>query len=324
MKRILFLLFVIASLYSKDLKSQAYTIQNYDVNVSINKDGSIDINEIIDLTFEEERRGIKRDVPKKIEINGIKKRTHLSNVSVKDKEYKVLSEGNDNIIRIGNKDKFLTGPQRYELSYTVSNTLIFEEDHIAFQYNVINGWDTTIDHVSYTIELPEEIDIRYNNYVVVTGQTGGNERNASITRDGVNIFGESVKPLSPEENITVAIKLPVDYIAKPPPPVPLYKKDKTWLIPLAFIAWFIGFFRRRSKIEIGEISDVHFPPDGFSPAEVGAYYDNKVNTQDIISLLPYWANKGIIKILGSEDPEMNDDLFFSKIKELPHNTPEYE
>ncbi|MBT8189667.1 MAG: DUF2207 domain-containing protein, partial [Bacteroidia bacterium] len=109
-----------------------------------------------------------------------------------------------------------------------------------------------------------------------------------------------------------------------PPPVPLYKKDKTWLIPLAFIAWFISFFRRRSKIEIGEISDVHFPPDGFSPAEVGAYYDNKVNTQDIISLLPYWANKGIIKILGSEDPEMNDDLFFSKIKELPHNTPEYE
>lgn len=324
MKKHLLLFSILCFLIHINISAQGYTIQDYEVNIAIRQDGSLDISETIDLTFNEQRRGIKRDVPKKIEVNDKMIRIPLSNVKVTDWEYKIISEGNNNVIRIGQVDKYLTGEQSYELSYTVANTLLYEEDHIAFQYNIISGWDTSIDHVSYNIELPSELDIRYNNYQVITGETNANERNASIKKDGNKIFGESLNPLSPGENITVAIKLPVGYIDRPPPPVPFYQKDKFWFIPAVFLAWFINFFRRKSRNELGDIYEVHFPPDGFSPAEVGAYYDNKVNTQDIISLLPYWANYGIIKIMGSEDPEMDDNLYFKKLKELPDNTPEYE
>ncbi len=306
------------------VQSQAYIIKNYDVDIKISQNGYFDIEETIAVFFNEERRGIMRDIPKKISVNGEEISVKLSYVEVEGHEHTMLSEGNNRVIRIGEADTYLTGDQIYNIKYRITGAFIFEEDHTAFQYNVIHNWDAPVMKVQFKIELPTDLDIRYNNYQVITGGNGENERNASIEKNGRTIFGQSKSAMEPYENITVAIKLPVDYIEKPIPPTPIYKKDKIWVLPVACIIWFIGFFRNKSKSDLGIIEDKYFPPDNFSPAEVDAYYDNKVNTEDLISLLPYWADMGYIKMMSSSAGAPENELFFKKLKDLDPSVPEYQ
>ena len=306
------------------ISAQGFTIKSFDVNLDIQEDCTVHVTEVIDVNFYEERRGIFRKVPRKIEVNGQSRKVKLSNLEVENYNVKLITEGNDNVIRIGDKDTYITGDHRYVIHYTVSDICIYEEDHIAFQYNIIHETETTIDTVTYRIKLPSDVDIRYNNYIVMTGEANENERKATINKKGSLIYGNSMEQLDAKEFITVAVKLPSDYMVPPPPPLPLYQKDKFWLAPAAFLAWLIGFFRRKSKTHIEDIGEQFFPPEGFSPAEVGSYYDNEVNTEDIISLLPYWANLGYIRILGREDLSSDSELFFQKLEDLPEDAPEFE
>ncbi|NNE25563.1 MAG: DUF2207 domain-containing protein [Saprospiraceae bacterium] len=306
------------------LSAQGYTITSYDVDLKLQQDCSVHVTEVIKVNFTEERRGIQRPISKNIDVNGERRRVKVSNLHVENYNSTLVKSGNDNVIRIGDKDVFITGDHIYTIDYTLSDICIYEEDHTAFQYNVIGDWDTSIDTVTYRLQLPSEIELRYNNYIVMTGEKNENERNATINKSASLIYGNSLAPLGANEFITIAVKLPVDYIVQAPPPPPIYKKDKFWVLPALFMTWLIGFFRRKSNTHVEDIGEQFFPPEGFSPAEVGSYYDNEVNTEDIISLLPYWANLGYIKILGREDLSSDAELFFQKIKPLPADAPEFE
>lgn len=317
------ILIFLFTIFVSFLNGQAYTITSYNSNVSINRDGSADIHELIEVNFNEERRGIIREIPSKVKIGGKSKSIRISDVHVVDYNYKVYSEGNNKYIRIGDEDIYLTGSKTYELSYKVKGFFIFEDDHTSFQYNVLSNWDCPVEKLNYSIELPEDIDIRYNNYYVVTGQDGANQRNASIQKDGMIINGASYNPLKPFENVSVFIKLPLESIDRPIPPVPIFKRDKTWIAPFAFLLWFLSYFRRKSTLPQMDLSERYFPPENFSPAEVGAYYDNKVNIEDLIALLPYWGNQGYVQVLGTEGTD-DPVLYFKKIKDLPSNAPEYQ
>ena len=53
-------IFLIASV---SLFSQGYFIKNYDVEMQLNEDGSLDVTENIKVNFDEQRQGIIRDIP---------------------------------------------------------------------------------------------------------------------------------------------------------------------------------------------------------------------------------------------------------------------
>jgi len=308
------------TLFPSIILSQAYVINDYVVNVKISRDGHFDVNEKITVTFYEERRGIFRNIPRKIKVDGESIKVKLSNVSVENNEYKLLAEGNDHVIRIGNKDKYISGQHVYDIGYRIDNAFLFAEDHTAFQYNIINDWDATIEKLSYTVELPDNLPLSTSEYRIMTGDRGESEQHVSIAKASRKLSGKSLTVLRPQENVTVAIKLPYNYITRPAPPVPLYKRDRLWFVPVGVIMLFISLFRRQRQTDENiTITDEYFPPSEFSPAMVGAYYDNEINTEDIISLLPYWADLGYIKIIKGEDI-----LFFKRLKSLEPDKPEYQ
>jgi len=316
--------FILSLLFIATLSAQAYVINDYNIKINLSQDGYFDVNEVISVTFNEDRRGIMRDIPKTFKTDGKTQKIELSNVIVKSYESTVLSEGNDYIIRIGNKDTYINGSHTYKITYRIHNAYLYEADHTAFQYNLINGWDTTVENLSYSIILPEFVDLSSDDYLIMTGLSGETKKHVSIKKAGNAIIGRSLLPIKPEENVTIAIKLPVGYINKPPAPIPYYKKDKLWFLPLGFLFLFINFFRRSRKSTMNIDSDAtipeeHFPPSEFSPAMVGAYYDNKVNTEDVISLLPYWAEQGYLQIIKD-----TDELYFKKLNSLPRDVPEYQ
>ena len=322
--KILSTLLIIILCSSSAIWSQGYVINDYIITVELSKDGYFDVNEIITVTFNEKRRGIKRNIPKKIMAEGQVQKISLTNVDVKNYEYSLIREGNDKVIRIGNKDTYISGSHTYDISYRVSNAFIYADDHVAFQYNLISDWDTSIDKMSYTIILPDYVDLSEEDYVMMTGDSGEFNRHVSMDKVGNKITGRSLLKLDPKKNATIAIKFPKTYINKPPAPVPFYKKDKLWFLPLGFLFLIINFFRksRQHNVDINSgasVQEEHFPPSEFSPAMVGAYYDYKVNTEDVIALLPYWAEKGYLKIMKGDE-----ELYFKKLRNLDSDAPEYQ
>ena len=307
------------------INAQGYLINTYNVDVLINQEGYITVQERIVVDFREERRGIFRDVPRKVNINGKDISIKLSDVNVKGHPYTVLNENGNYRIRIGDPDVYLTGKQSYDLSYKVENPFVFEKNHTEFIYNIVADWNTTIDKVKYSITTPTDLDMPFNDYKIYTGLDGQDERNASIKKQGMIFYGETFRPLQKEENVTVAIKLPVDYIKRPEPPVSIFKKDYGWFAPLGLIVLLFNFFFK-SRQEFGHdiTGRVMYPPEGLSPAEVGAYHDNRVNVEDIISLIPYWAEKGKIKVMSNEMHGNDKDLYFKRLEDLEPDAPEYQ
>ena len=318
-----YLLIMVFFFFCFSAKAQAFKINNYSIDLIINQSGQCEIHEIIDVHFNEERRGIFRNIPRSAIFNGEERKVKLSNVNVKDHKFSKYTEGNNNVIRIGQKDKYIIGDQRYDISYTLGNAFVFEENHIEFIYDLITEWDTEIEKMQYTIHLPTDLNMAFNDYKIITGMSGEDERNATIQKQGNIITGSTMRPLAANENVTLALKLPKGYISEPVPEPSILQKDKLWLLPGALIFMMFGMFNRsRKEFAVESRGIEQYPPEGFSPAEVGAYHDYKVNTEDLISLLPYWADKRIIQIMASEIG--SKELFFKKISDINDDAPEYQ
>lgn len=321
-------LILVISTFNTSLNGQNFIIKNYDVELRLTQSGDFDIHEKMDVEFLKKSRGIQRHVPKKIKHNGKVKKLALSSVNVNGDNFTIKDQSGNRIIRIGDKNTFIKGPKSYDFSYRLSNGLLFEENHVEFLYNVITEWDVPIEKVTYKVILHDTLSLAFNDFKVITGRNDEDKRYASIEKDGQVLFGESLKPLEPNENITVAIKLPIGFLDTPAIPVqsnPVYMQDKLWAIPLAALGAFIAFFMRSRKDENdNDVSDRYFPPIGFSPAEVGTYYDGIVHTEDIVSLIPYWAQQGYISITNNNMEGKENDIYFRKIKDLSKSAPEYQ
>jgi uncharacterized membrane protein YgcG len=323
MKNIFTLLYILLALSSTTI-AQGYIINNYVITCELSNDNYFDINEVITVTFNEERRGIIRDIPMKINVEGKNQKIGLSNVIVKGYNHKVLREGNLSKIRIGNADEYITGEHTYNISYRVKNAYIYADDHIAFQYNLISDWDTSIEKMKYKIIFPDDLDIDDDDFRIMTGDLGETNRHTTIRKTGNQLVGQAMTKINERQNVTIAVRLPADYMDIPTELLPLHKRDKWWLAPIGLLLLLINFFRGKRKINpqlssVVAIEDEHFPPSEFSPAMVGAYYDYKVNTEDIIALLPYWAEKSYIKIMSGDG-----DLYFKKLIPLDEDSPEYQ
>ncbi len=117
------LLLVIACIHYT--KAQEYfTISKYDVAVKVNKDASLDIDEIIHVHFTEKRHGIYRFIPYKYRLQSLPEgtgkanrqlsskeyaRTIIEDINVEGWNYQVNNDGDYKAIKIGKADKYVEG-----------------------------------------------------------------------------------------------------------------------------------------------------------------------------------------------------------------------
>ncbi|MEM9544975.1 MAG: DUF2207 domain-containing protein, partial [Bacteroidota bacterium] len=116
MKRLLTLIFAFVSLF---LHAQDFTVTNFDINLTINADGSYDVIEIVDVNFSKKKRGIIRDIKNLFASNGKKYSLDIVNVQVQNHKYKVTNRKENVKIRIGDPDVYITGNQQYTISYKI-------------------------------------------------------------------------------------------------------------------------------------------------------------------------------------------------------------
>lgn len=230
MKKQAALLFFILSIVYSSWAQDYFSIALYKVNVRINKDATLDIDETIDIHFTQERHGIVRRIPIRFAVQqlpsevdkllwemepGTFLNTTISMVDVSKREFLVRTEGDFKVVRIGSANKFVNGDQQYKIHYRVLNAIMFFENHAELCLNIIgDGWPTTIDKVSYRVELPDSLP-GIPDYFVSTGLTGSTTKSTIGMWQGTNVlYGSTPQKLSAKEGVTVGIKFPKEFLTK--------------------------------------------------------------------------------------------------------------
>lgn len=323
---ILTILLFSLSLWADD----GFVIRSYHVEVLLQEDGVIKVIEDIQVDFNERRRGIFRTIPTVYDSNGNDQyQVDIEDIEVSNWNYKVSTKRNEKEIRIGDADRYLTGVHNYRITYRVYGAIARYEDSDEFYWNIIGPeWEAPIGAASYEVRFPYGWNSKIKNFNATVGSRGSLTTLPDELTDNLIQSTNSIS-LKPREGISVAFEIPKGLL---PEELRAHqntseetisaKEPNKWLslIPAGLAALLFGQWRKRGKRqpELTHVDDQYYPPDGMSPAQVGTFYDYKVNRRDIISLLPYWGERGYIKMR-----QINEDVYFEKLKQLDADEPAY-
>lgn len=327
MNRLFFLLAGLL-LLAAPARAEYFTIENYRVDIRVDQSGEFLVEETIDVNFSAERHGLFRKMPYRYKVDGKTHKIKYRNVQVegwpveKEWDFEFLT------LRIGDADKYVYGPQRYVIRYKVKEAWLFMEEHTEFYWNVVGPqWEVPIKKVEYRIEFANSPSLVEGDYYVYTGGYGQQGTDATIHYRGGAIGGQSQRELGPGEGLTVAVKLPYDYVHRPTETELFLKQYGLLGLPLALIAVLFGIWYKHGKDEEGTLVVQYYPPADFPPAEAGGFIDDKIDNRDLICMIPYWGSQGYLEMTEKQEKMLvftKKDYEFKKLNNLPGTRPQYE
>ncbi|MBR1890115.1 MAG: DUF2207 domain-containing protein, partial [Clostridia bacterium] len=308
-----------------------YSVGAYDINISINEDGSYDITEEITATFTELSHGLVRYLPKtqtvkyyniKNKLVSRNRRNAIYNFRVFDGYPTVANTSYSNgykVFYFGDEDHEFTGTQVYKFSYTLDPGDDRDSSMDMFYYNVVGtGWNTTIDHITFNIEFLEDVsldDVKF--YVGKYGDNTEDSGRISLSVSGNTISG-TCSHLAPYEAITSFKSYKNGYFD--------YSSHRHVVFDCMLIVFFaaivgaiiIVYFKKRETQPIVDVVEFK-APDGLTPTEAGCLIDGKVSGKDLSALIVYWASRGNVIIA-----DKGGVITVVKDKDLPDDAKEHE
>lgn len=298
-------------------EDNGYEITAYDVNIDVNKDGSFDIKEKIDVHFNAgDSHGIYRWLPliqnstyRNAKGKLVKKnfRAKVSNVvydhyASSENTYMVdrYSDSGTYFMQMGSNFYVDAGSDRtYAFSYTYDYENDRDKSMDMLYYNIVGtGWDTKISNLTFSIKFPKELPsdgVEF--YVGKYGESATNSDRVEFTFDGRTISGR-VEHLDYAEAVTVFKAIEQGYFNYPNSH--FYDAGILVLAVFVLLLALILFLRKRKKQPIVEVVEFK-APEGITPAEAGLINDGKLTGDDLSSLIVYWASKGFVRLKQEEN-----------------------
>lgn len=308
MKKIIYFLFLILSLNS--YAGDFYT-DNYEITAEIRKDNTIHYEENIDVDFFDYSHGIYRIIPiagrlyykingKTIDDYRFSSINHIkSNYPYAQKIIRT-GDGNYELIRLGNPEKYVVGKKNYKLTYdyTIYSGLTTKYDYDLIYLSLLPlDWKSNIENFNAKIILPKKIDV--NKLKLYMGEYG-NSKNKIDLADIQNLpngkmeIQINLKNLSRRNGLTLFAHLPKGYFEN------THTRNTYIYFLLGFggilailscVLWF-KFGRDPKIIETPEF----YPPDGIDPVYLSYIVNSSIPLKDMSSLFIYMANKKYIKL----------------------------
>jgi uncharacterized membrane protein YgcG len=201
-------------------QDEEWVIRSFDAALAVDPSGSLTVTEDIRVDFGAlERHGIFRDIPLRYRYDSERVRvTPISNITVDDGSspvpHSTSREGNYLRLRIGDPDVFVSGEQRYRVSYNVEGTLNPFGDRDELYWNVTgNGWPVPIERASATVELP---DGALQSVACYQGVVGSTDECSTSTSGRITTFA-STTALAAESGMTLVMGTNKGAIAVDPP-----------------------------------------------------------------------------------------------------------
>lgn len=315
--------------------AQDFTINDFDVFISVNKDSSITVKETITVEFHRPRHGIYRDIPYLyIDSTGRTLKTPTAILSVTDGSgtnvpYRVIRQGNVIRVRIGDAKRYVSDTQKYEIFYKVENAILFFDDHDELYWNVTgNEWNAAIKRARCMVSLIGAMT-KEHWATCYTGRKGSGE-SACRNIPGENFIEFITKaPLQAGEGLTVAYGWDKG-IVSPPSSLKNFiwfmnlKQNWVFIIPIfSFVFMLFIWLRAGRDPRVRETVIVMFGPPEYdkarlTPAEVGALVDETLDPRDITATIIGLSVKGYIRIEETKEEGLifdKKDYYLKKVKE---------
>jgi len=264
-------------------------IAAYRSEIQLSREGDVTVTEIITVNAEGKdiRRGIFRDFPLyMVDAKGKRQKVGFEVLTVTrdGRPENWRTEGVSGGVRIylGSPETQLDrGLHTYELTYRTDRQIRYQESFDEFYWNVTgNGWMFRIDQASAVVQLPP--GVKALNTTFFTGAEGATGKDARRTGSDTAPGFVTVRPLSPNEGLTIAIAMPKGSIM---PPSDAQQRGWFWRDNINYIiggtgllvvaAYYFWFWRRVGRDPPrGVVVPRWHPPEGLSPALVN-YVDNK-------------------------------------------------
>jgi len=308
------LLFVAAA--APAFAARSLVIQEFDADILVNPDATIDVTETIRPQFTGSWNGLYRTIPVEYRTpQGFNFTLLLDLTSVTDDagvalrhqqsrerhylKYKIWVPGADNATRT------------VILKYHVRNGLKFFEDHDELYWNITGDeWEVPIRSVTARISLPPGVTgLRA---AAFTGGYGSREQAARITLGESEVSFRTTRGLNFREGLTVAVGWNPGVIHRPSrlEQVAWFLRSNwqvllLFSIPLGvFAVMFWLWVTRGRDPRRRPIAPQYEPPDGLTPAELGTLADNSPDMRDISATLVDLAVRGYLLIEEKEESKL--------------------
>lgn len=292
---------------------------SFDISITINENGLMNIDQRIDAQFNANRHGIIAYIPQRYDMSWnvdgqTLERSYyfpVNNVQIYLDPASVETDSYGNvIIQIGDANEYVMGPKSYHYSYDLQLRDLDLSGQQALYFNIVgDGWDMPIEKVNYSITLPKEWPSDIQFYTGYYGSTSDADVTYSI--DTKTLSGTLNASLSANQALTIYAALPNDYFTFIlPTDYSIYSLILFGFITLLTIFLFYRYGKDDKVVEVVEF----YPIKGLSSAQVGYIYEGVVDTRDVVSLIIEWAYKGYLTI--TEDDTKGKDFTLTKVKEI--------
>ncbi len=289
-------------------------IERFDATYDVHSDRTIDIEERVTIEYTGSRStGFYRDLPVNAgdRVYGVSvSELSRNGANEVDVDYSVSLDDDLLTLDIGDNTIKTDEVHTYVIRYTFAVTSPADDN--ALFLNVVGfGSEAPIHAAEVTINLPEGFE-RADLYVGDTDRPSNELMNLSgstikIELTSLGSFRGATVDLFFEEG---ALSTRFDFV-----PYVMVIVACVVLAALAAVKFLV--FPKRPLTPV-----VHFdPPRGLDPAEMSKLIDNKVSSEDVTSLIFYWASKGYLKINFEDE----DDAELIRIfKTLPDGAPAHQ
>ena len=322
-------------------EAQNFTVNAFEVDIYINEAGYFDVVEKYDIEFDMPKHGIFRTLQVKYDLineDNINetRRIKIKNIEVPGHNFEappgfIQRTASTIDIKIGDADKYVDGRQQYEIRYRVENAFLHEKDFIRFYWNIkTGGWLANFNKIDFRIHPPANVQLTDEDAYLYSGPSGTTNLSQDFDLNISNgILVGSSKPgviSGNGDNVTTLINLPLGSVAEASA-MGTFWDQFGWSVPWALIIMtFYSVWRKYGKDDKVVATTSYYPPKDVDPAMAGFLINDREDTSDIISMLPYWGSKGYLEI--EEIPKSgiftSKDTKMRKLKELPEGVPEYE
>jgi uncharacterized membrane protein YgcG len=296
--------------------AKSWRISDFRTTMDVTENGSTVVVERISLVFIGEWHGIHRTIP--VEYPGPRGTNYtlfLSVTGVRDGDgsplkYELSRKGAYRDIKI-----YIPGAtdtsKVVEIDYAVKNPIRFFPDHDELYWNVTgNDWPVPIDHASAMVMFPEQAKVQLRAQAF-TGVYGSTQREALTRINDTSVEFETINPLPMRGGVTIDVFLPKGILQEPSDftrTVWFLESNAIVFLPLlTFAVMFALWYTKGRDPDPGRsIAPMYEPPQGMTPAEVGALIDDSVDPRDITSTLVDLAVRGYVKI---EEVKVDHILF---------------
>lgn len=316
-----FLIIILISVFPTN--TFAETIQNFNSQIIINKDRSIQVEESIAYDFGNvERHGIYRTIP----LKGINIQGDIQTLQNGRAATQEISRGGNISIKIGDADIYLAGLNQYSISYQVKGVIKKLQDRDELYWQITGTeWEVPIEKASATIVLPEDLQDKVRDKLYCyTGVSSSTVQDCTITwTNESTIEIKSNQSLAAGEGLTFAIGFPLGTLT----PLTwweqneelIYRSIAAGILIIGSIGLYFVWntWARDPKIR-KPIVRQYDAPKGMSPAGIIRLKNTYATPVEISATIISLAQQGILSITELEAKNwLHNAVFQFDLKDIP-------